>query len=371
MAREKFPIQGSGSSVTGSNFASHKFTSAEDWDPISGLSEEILVEVNIDFKDVTNGTIEIEVDGSVEIIAISQETIKRIVSASSSVSLNSKTSADIFDLSQLSFVSETTVPDQSGISGIYVKENGLSCWMINQGSSPDSIVEYSFTSPWDASTIATVQSKDLENNNYVGIFFKPDGTEFYTLHSTGGEDKAQQWSMTTAWDISTATLKTETGNLDATSNLQGGIYFSPDGKSFFFADDADDDCHEYVCLQPWELANITPVNDVVMQDAGVGTGFTFSPDGFNYYWSRTASGNDYIGRTVLAKSFDLSNVQLDVQEKQLTGIGSDALYPFFSRDGKHMLIITTDVPTVRIQEYDTTTAGTFTGTGFASINYTS
>ena len=52
-----------------------------------------------------------------------------------------------------------------------------------------------------------MQSKSIDTaNNYYGLTFNNDGTKMYTLRSGGETDAVIEHTLTTAYDISTATV---------------------------------------------------------------------------------------------------------------------------------------------------------------------
>jgi hypothetical protein len=72
--------------------------------------------------------------------------------------------------------------------------------------------------------------------NYInnGQFqFKPDGTEFYI--GQGTDDIIEKWTLSTAWDITTATKSSETvSSVDARS-----IWLKPNGEKIYYIDQSD------------------------------------------------------------------------------------------------------------------------------------
>ena len=63
--------------------------------------------------------------------------------------------------------------------------------------------------------------------------FKPDGTEFYI--GQGTDDIIEKWTLSTAWDITTATKSSETvSSVDARS-----IWLKPNGEKIYYIDQSD------------------------------------------------------------------------------------------------------------------------------------
>ena len=52
-----------------------------------------------------------------------------------------------------------------------------------------------------------MQSKSLDAGFYLGLTFNNDGTKMYTAESAETSDAIVEYILTTAYDISTATLR--------------------------------------------------------------------------------------------------------------------------------------------------------------------
>ena len=134
-------------------------------------------------------------------------------------------------LQNFSIASQTTTP-----TGIAFKPDGTKMY-VTATNTPASVYEYSLSSAWDVSTASYVQSFNVSSQETSprGVAFKPDGTKMYVNGSSGND--VNEYSLSTPWDISTATFTAATFSFSAqgaTSNQ--GIYFKPDGLSFFIID---------------------------------------------------------------------------------------------------------------------------------------
>ena len=99
-------------------------------------------------------------------------------------------------------------------------------------------------------------SMTSENNIPHGIFFKPDGTRYYMIGSQGSKEGVYEYSMTTAWDISTATY---TGNYFDISHYSAdawrSISFKPDGTRLFLTNEDSDTIKAYDLDIAWDLSS--------------------------------------------------------------------------------------------------------------------
>ena len=109
----------------------------------------------------------------------------------------------------------------------------------------------SIISGWNIET--TVYSS---KSYYVGavapfgqdIYFKPDGTKFYVNDITN--DRVYQYSLSTAWDVSTASYDSKSffvseGSGGGVTAAIGGISFKEDGTILFVMEQASDTVYQY------------------------------------------------------------------------------------------------------------------------------
>ena len=151
-----------------------------------------------------------------------------------------------WDVSTASYLQNFSVASQTlGPSGLSFKPDGTKMY-VSSNNTPVRVYEYSLSSTWDISTASYVQGFDVSSQENIprGVAFKPDGTKMY-VNGSGGND-VNEYSLSTPWDISTATFTVATFSFSAqgaTSNQ--GVYFKPDGLSFFIIDQAIDSVLQY------------------------------------------------------------------------------------------------------------------------------
>ena len=212
-----------------------------------------------------------------------------------------------FDLSTASYdsVSFSVASQATGAGGIFFKPDGTKMYII--GNTTDSVYQYSLSTAWDLSTASydsvsfSVASQDT---NVVDIFFKPDGTKMYIL----GGGYAYQYSLSTAWDLSTASYDSVSSNLRSQDLNNRGIFFKPDGTKMY-ATGLSDFVYQYSLSTAWDLSTASYDNvsfSVVSQDASP-VSLAFSSDGTKMYMVGTLSDTVFQYTTALnAATLDLS-----------------------------------------------------------------
>lgn len=119
------------------------------------------------------------------------------------------------------------------------------------------LAAYTMSTAWDVTTLARNTSKDLTTSSLssglYGIEFSSDGTKLY-IANRGSTNILYELSLSTAWNPSTASL-TPTHTLTAASTEYfQGISFKPDGTSFHIFDGISDDVHKYSLSTAWDLS---------------------------------------------------------------------------------------------------------------------
>jgi DNA-binding beta-propeller fold protein YncE len=146
--------------------------------------------------------------------------------------------------------------------------------------------EYSLSSPWSLSSATYVRSasKPAEYPISAGttaVSFKSDGTRMYVTELTG--DSVRQHELATAWDISTAVYSLSF-SVAAQEDSPSGIAFKPDGSKLYIVGYGSDSIHEYSIATAWDVSTASYERSlsVASQDT-TPTGVFFKPDGTRMY----------------------------------------------------------------------------------------
>jgi sugar lactone lactonase YvrE len=112
-------------------------------------------------------------------------------------------------------------------TSVVFKDDGTKCYVLNSGN--DVIYQFSLGTAWNVSGTFTYDSVSLTTSTQeatpIGIFIGNNGADLYVSGTTG--DNIVRYTMSTAWDLSTATFTSEsTGTGDATP---AGLFFRDNG----------------------------------------------------------------------------------------------------------------------------------------------
>lgn len=170
--------------------------------------------------------------------------------------------------------------DEVNVAGLFLKPDGTKVYII--GHTGDEVNEYDLSSAWDTSTATLNQTFSVasEEGNPRCIFFKPDGTRMYTAGPQG--EGIDEYSLSTAWDISTASWSSFTDLSGVTD--PGALHFSADGTRLYVADYVVDVFAQYSLSTAWDSTTLSSVASLDSTGwGGVFTGIFLNEDGTTLY----------------------------------------------------------------------------------------
>jgi len=208
-------------------------------------------------------------------------------------------------LGEYSVASQLTLP-----TGMYFRPDGTKFYVVGTtgvGAAATAVNQYSCSTPWDLTT-ASYDSVSFsvfsQEASPQAIEFKPDGTKFYVAGIGGAS--VYQYSCSTPWDLTTASYDSVAYSLSVQDSSPQGIRFSLDGLKLLVVGSTKDVLNEYVLSTPWNVSTIS-FGSTVAYFSTVGetspSGLYWKPDGSRVY----ASGfvNDRIYQFNVSSDADL------------------------------------------------------------------
>lgn len=256
------------------------------------------------------------------------------------------------DVSNLSYdsVSFSVSSQEAGPSALAFNNDGTKLYIV--GSSNDTVYQYSLSTAFDISTTSYDSvsfSIGAQETAPQEIAFNTDGTKMYIMGRT--DDDINQYSLSTAFDISTASFDSVTFSVATQESAPNGFAFNPDGTKLFVVGQNTDDVEQYSLSTAFDIstASYDSVNLSIGAQESVPTGIAFNPEGTKMYITGT-SGDD-INQYSLSTGFDLSTASFD----NITfSVSTEDAAPHglaFNNDGTKMYIIGTS--SVSIHQYST------------------
>ena len=168
------------------------------------------------------------------------------------------------------------------------------------------------------------------------VFFKPDGTKMYLLGATN--DSVYQYTLATAWDISTASYDSVSFSVNSQDADAYSLYFKPDGTKFFVSGYNSNSIFQYSLSSAWDLstASYDSVSFSFASQENQITGSTFKSDGTKVY--AVGITNDTIYQYSLSSAWDLSTASYDSVSFSVASQDSFPYAIVFNEDGTEVYL---------------------------------
>ena len=218
------------------------------------------------------------------------------------------------------------------------------------------IDQYTLSTAWDIST-GTYDSVSLTlaNGPATGMFISPDGTKLY--HTAFTDDTVYQYTMSTAFDLSTASYDSISFSVQTQAPQLRDVTFKPDGTKMYVTCYSTDDAYQYSLSTAWDIS--TASYDSVSYPytgMGIGQAISFNGDGtilFVLDDNNAAGGQVDVTPITLSTAWDLSSATGEGTPFSLTSQTTSADSMAFSSDGTKMYVL--DDALNRIYQYTTGT----------------
>ena len=166
---------------------------------------------------------------------------------------------------------------------------------------------YSMSTAFDITTSSQTSTIDLGSDtgsSAQGLHVKPDGTKFYVIDLTN--TRVLQFAMSSAWDVSTASYESKLFDLSSQESSPRDITFSEDGTKMYAVGIGSDAVFQYTLSTAWDVSTASYDSkslDVSSEDTAP-IGLDISRNGKNLVVGG-AAGND-VNQYNLTTAFDVS-----------------------------------------------------------------
>ena len=223
-------------------------------------------------------------------------------------------------------------------SGMFFKPDGTAFYIV--GSVNDTVYQYTLSTAWNLST-ASYASKSFsvqtQATGPVGVFFKSDGTKMYVANDgTGATNAVYQYSLSTAWDVSTASYDSVTYSVNTQADAPRELFFSSDGTKMYIADSNNIRVYQYTLSTAWDLSTTSYASKSLLissQDNNP-QGLSFKTDGTIMYLLGTT--NDSVYQYTLSTAWDLATATYASKSFSVSGQDGTTAQICFKDDGTKM-----------------------------------
>ncbi len=222
--------------------------------------------------------------------------------------------ATYYDLANASYdsVSFSVSSQDTFPTGVTFNPSGTKMYVVGNGN--DRIYEYDLSTANDVST-ATYNSVSFDNSSQAtaatGMVFNNDGTKMYIV-SGGLSRYVYQYSLSTAYDVSSASYDSVSLNVGNESTDPTDLRFNNDGSKLFVLQAASaDSVFQYSLTSNFDLstASYDSVSFSVGSQDSTPTSLSFNSDGSKMFIIGLATDKTY--QYSLSTNFDISTASYD------------------------------------------------------------
>jgi len=230
--------------------------------------------------------------------------------------------------------------------GMWMNPAGTKLFVL--GVTTQEVYEYDLSTADDIST-ATYNNVSLSITNEVssptGLCFSPEGNNLYVV--CRGTDKVHQYSLTTAYDLSTGSFANKDVSVGSQEGSPAEVRFNATGTRMFVVGWSSDYVNQYDLTTAYDVstASYNNVRFSVGSQEGYPQALHFNNIGTKMYI--TGTGSDDIHEYDLTTGFDVSTASYNNVKSPGSSVAYNPRGIFVNNDGTKFYVIDDDGPIKR------------------------
>ena len=259
---------------------------------------------------------------------------------------------------------------------IHFKADGTAMYLMHGFG--NTVYQYTMSTAWDLSTM-TYASKSFSTSSQTTSSFccvlSSDGTKMYVE----GAGTVYQYTLSTAYDVSTASYASKSFSVNAQDTGTSGIAFKSDGTKLYSIGTTNDKVHQYSLSTAWDISTASYDSvefSVATQDANP-VGLSFNSNGSYVFVLGTSTDNVY--RYSLSTAWDLATASYDNESLSIAPQDTNVQGVFIDSDGSDLYVLGLDNNSVyqysiiaytQALDLSTGTTFSFTPSGSTTVSFT-
>ncbi|MDZ7726636.1 MAG: tail fiber domain-containing protein [Candidatus Campbellbacteria bacterium] len=135
--------------------------------------------------------------------------------------------------------------------GVFLKSDGTKMYELDGSTT----YQYTLSTPWDLST-ASYDSVSFsvsgQESDAQGLALKSDGTKMYVIGDNN--NTVYQYGLSTPWDLSTASYDSVSFSVSGQEGISRELAFKSDGAKMYIVGDGANSVFQYSLSTPWDLS---------------------------------------------------------------------------------------------------------------------
>ena len=277
---------------------------------------------------------------------------------------------ETYDIANASYDNKSfsVTSQEANPSGLAFKSDGTKMYI--SGETSDAVYQYSLSTAWDVSTASYDNvsfDPTAQGAQPYCIRFKPDGTSLFIMQNQF--DTIYQYTLSTAWDLSTASYASKSLSVSSQENNPNTFAFANSGTKLYVMGNANDTVFEYTLSTAYDVSTASYSNNsfsVASQDGLMFSLFVFE-DGTKMLTG--GFGTDAIYQYSLSTAYDVSTASYDSVSFSVSSQLPNLFDITFKPDGTKMYVVGSSND--RVYQYSTGSSATATFSYPASVEWPS
>lgn len=186
-------------------------------------------------------------------------------------------------------------------------------YLYVMGSATGSVLQYGLSTAWDIGTaVETCKtlSVSTQESSPQGLELSADGTKLYVVGTA--TDTVYQYTLTTAWDVSSGSYASKSCSVNGSDTAPRGLFFKPDGTSFWIAGGTNTTVYQYDCSVAWDVStgSAAGVSKSVSAQGTTLHDVFFKSDGTKFFTVRSGT-TDAVYQYSMSTAWDVSSASYD------------------------------------------------------------
>jgi DNA-binding beta-propeller fold protein YncE len=174
------------------------------------------------------------------------------------------------------------------------------------GQTTDTVYQYTLSTAWDISTASYASlsfSVATQETLPRALFFNSGGTKMFVIGTSG--DDVNEYDLSTAWNVSTASFVRVSATVGEATPT--GLWFKEDGLKMYITGSSNDTIREFSLSSAFNVSTISFVRSLSIGFEANPTGITFKDDGTELYV--LGQTNDTVYEIQLGTAWDISTAK--------------------------------------------------------------
>jgi sugar lactone lactonase YvrE len=235
-------------------------------------------------------------------------------------------------------VSFSVSAQDTSTNDIAFNNDGSKMYMV--GYANKTVFQYTLSTPFDLSTASYDNVSfdvNAQDTRPYGIAFNNDGSKMYMVGVSSVS--VHQYTLSTPFDLSTASYDSVSFSVAAQDTLPHDIAFNSDGSKMYMVGRSNDSVYQYTLSTPFDLSTASYDNvsfSFSAQDTSP-YGIAFNNNGSKMYMVGYA--NKTVFQYTLSTPFDLSTASYDNVSFDVAAQDTSPLGIAFNNDGSKLYIV--------------------------------